>query len=145
MFRLGLGPLKSENRIYLNCKTFILVQKVEDFFANKLIMELQIIQNEYFELVVKLNRSNKLRNEKSSLSFKIIESKVEQDKHLYAVLAGGHKIALSKKRLTNFWIGTGFSGHFELEKFLTKLLNEKSIRYEGDYTELILERLFPKE
>ncbi len=107
-------------------------------------MELKIIQKEYFELVVKLNRSNKLKNEKSNLRFKIIEPEAEQDSHLYAVLSGDKKIAISIKKLTTFWKTTGFSGQYELEKFVTQILNENLQVGKKDYTELILEKLFPK-
>ncbi len=106
-------------------------------------MELKIIQKEYFKLVVLINKSNKLKNEKTKLTFKVIQT--HQIEHLYAATHAGSKICLASCGIKNFWQVTGFSGLFELENFLIKILNENSIHQKGDYTELILGKLFPKE
>ena len=63
---------------------------------------------------------------------------------MHAVIHPDSKICLGLCGMKNFWQATGFSGLFEMEKFLIKILNENLIHQEGDYTELILQNLFPK-
>lgn len=108
-------------------------------------MELKIIQKEYFELIIKLNKSNKIKNEKTKLGFQVIRSEAEQVAYLHAVLTVGGRVCLGLQKINKSWAQTGYSGFNDFEEYVIKILNENSFHQEGDYTELILEKLFPKE
>lgn len=88
-------------------------------------MERENIIKEYIQLRNLLNRSNKLSNERSELSFEIIEYKPFEYR-LFAILESdqeAHKLALAERNRQKIWERTGFTKFKNLEDFCALSLN----------------------
>lgn len=75
------------------------------------------VKTEYFELLRRLNKSNKTSNEKTKLSFTIDDTNANYLK-LYATLSTDQKILLCQKVKETNWRPAQFSGLDNLEKLL---------------------------
>lgn len=94
-------------------------------------MDRNLIIQEYAQLRVYLNKSNKLADEKTILGFEIYRTD-NGEYRLFAYVkssAEKHRVAISIRNRFRNWERTGFSPFESLENFCAELLNleEKSI------------------
>lgn len=80
-----------------------------------------IIKQEYFELVKKLNNSNKHKNQTTELYF-FINSTNSNNLKLYAAISDTQKILLCEKLNSGHWLEAGFSEYPNLENYILHLL-----------------------
>src|SRR3989344_1413698 len=101
------------------------------------------IKKEYFELVNKLNSSNKIKNQNTEIYFYIDESDLSSAK-LFAAISNTQKILLCEKVYDiGDWGPLYLSGFSNLEDFLVKILNKK--KHETNLTEFIKSHIFKFE
>lgn len=81
-----------------------------------------LIKKEYFDLINKLNQSNKLKNQASDVYFYINKTDLFGEK-FFAAISSNQKILLIEKNFNGSWRPANLSGFFELEDFLATLLN----------------------
>ncbi|MEK6627677.1 MAG: hypothetical protein AABY53_03550 [Bdellovibrionota bacterium] len=98
-----------------------------------------IIKYEYFELVKKLNQSNKLKNQETDLYFYIDSADADHLK-LFAAISASQKILLCHKNHGSNWTESGFSKYPNLESHIAELLR-KSNAWE-DLTNYIKSHVF---
>lgn len=81
-----------------------------------------LIKKEYFDLVIKLNSANKLKNENTEIYFyiEITDSGVEK---LFATIANLQKILLLEKNIGGHWFPKYLSGVSNFEDFLCEIMN----------------------
>ncbi len=96
------------------------------------------VKIEYFELIRRLNKSNKTSNEETTLSLTIDNTNANYLK-LYAILSTDQKILLCQKTNETNWRPAHFSGLDQLEKFVCSQLNYIT---ENSDIDLILRNLF---
>ena len=97
----------------------------------------QICQNEYQNLVVKLNSSNKTKNEKTKIYFFI--KKENTVKKLYAAVSETQKVYLCEER--GEWQPGYYSEFTNLEEFIADIMPDWK-KSNMDLTDYILLRLF---
>lgn len=83
-----------------------------------------LIKKEYFDLLNKLNRSNKHKNQNTEIYFYIDEADLSTAR-LFAAISDTQKILLCERKFNDYWESAYLSGFFNLEDFLSVLLNEK--------------------
>lgn len=98
-----------------------------------------IIKHEYFELVKKLNHSNKYKNQETELYFFIDSSKVDHLK-LFAAISKSQKILLCHKIKQSRWSESRYSQFQNLEEFIVELLHGRFDN--GDLTKYIKSHIF---
>ena len=123
---------------------FLKATELGRIFAVRLWMEINVIQKEYFRLLTNLNRSNKIKNEKTNLKFQVVKATKMNIENLDAILSTGQNITIATRFIGKRWIETNYSGLYNLEEYIVLLLNENRNLDIGDYTEIILQNLFPK-
>lgn len=98
-----------------------------------------IIKHEYFELVKKLNQSNTLKNQKTTLYF-YVDSVDPNYLKLFAAISDTQKILLCHRSHDSSWIESGFSDYPNLENYIVNLLR----KYAGqdDLTKCIKSHIF---
>lgn len=101
-----------------------------------------LIKKEYFDLLNKLNWSNKLKNQGTDIYFYIDETDPKAIK-LFAAISKNQKILLIEKSYSGSWKPKCLSGFFNLEEYLVELLSEQ--KYEADITDLIKSHIFKLE
>lgn len=100
------------------------------------------IKQEYFELIKKLNQSNKLKNQATAPYFYIDSSNLIHLK-LFAAISDFQKILLCEKINALPWAPTNNTEFADLEEFLSALLNTTTIK--GDLTTFIKSHVFKLE
>ena len=100
-------------------------------------MDMNEVKTEYFELLRRLNKSNKAKNTTTKLDF-IIDQNDEQGSKLCASISKNQKILLCIKD-GHEWNPAKFSGLDHLEQFISNQL--KYVR-DVNITDLILRNLF---
>ncbi|MEK6627675.1 MAG: hypothetical protein AABY53_03540 [Bdellovibrionota bacterium] len=80
-----------------------------------------IIKQKYFELVTKLNQSNKFKNQETDLYF-FIDSTRPNYLKLYAAISDNQKIVLCYKYKQSQWLASQYSQFPSLEIFIARLL-----------------------
>ena len=103
---------------------------------------LQIIKYEYFELIRKLNQTNKLKNQQTDICFYIDSANPDHLK-LFAAVSENQKILLCEKIKLLPWTQASITELTELEEFLSYLLNTEII--ENGLTFLIKSHIFKSE
>lgn len=98
-----------------------------------------IIKHEYFELIKKLNQSNKLKNQETDLYF-YIDSGSPDHLKLFAAISESQKILLCEKVKPSVWESGGYSSYPNLEDYITQLLRINF--FENDLTTLIVSHIF---
>lgn len=96
------------------------------------------IKKEYFELINKLNQSNKIKDLNTEIYFYISHTS-----QLFIAVSADQKILLCQKTVNNFWIPAHLSGFDNFEKFVAMLLN--SVAPSDNPTKLIKSELFKLE
>lgn len=96
------------------------------------------IKSEYFELLKILNKSNKVKNEITKLSF-YVDASNSQNLKLYAALSIDQKILLCEKKGRSKWRSTNTSQFSDLDKFIAKNADDY---YLLNFSEIILARIF---
>ena len=79
------------------------------------------VKREYFELVKKLNQTNKLKNQETDIFFYIDSTEVDHLK-LFAAISVSQKILLCERPYKLAWVEAGFSGYANLEAYLAQLI-----------------------
>ena len=89
--------------------------------------DINVVKSEYFELVKKLNQSNKQKNKETELYFYIDLSDPRYLK-FFAAVSNFQKIQLCHKPHKIYWVNSGFSEFTELENYIAQLLriNDKA-------------------
>lgn len=102
-----------------------------------------LIKKEYFDLLNKLNQSNKHKNQNTNIYFYIDEADPNSMK-LFAAISAAQKILLCEKVYdAGDWEPLYLSGFSNLEDFLVKILNKK--KHETNLTEFIKSHIFKFE
>ena len=96
------------------------------------------IKSEYFELLKLLNKSNKVKNEITKLSFYVDDSNSLHLK-LYAALSEDQKILLCEKNKYDNWTPSNITQFSQLEEFMSENADDHKL---ANFTELILARIF---
>ncbi|MEK6628901.1 MAG: hypothetical protein AABY53_09765 [Bdellovibrionota bacterium] len=99
-----------------------------------------LIKKEYFELINRLNQSNKLKNQTTEIYFYIDEGDLSGAK-LYAAISNVQKILLCEKDSAQLWSAVYFSDFTNLEDFIAAILNEHK-KYSGTLTDFIKLHIF---
>lgn len=84
------------------------------------------IKKEYFELLKKLNRTNKQKNLNTDIYFYIDDS----DSNfliLFAAISKDQKIILADKMFKKNWIPKYLSGFSDFEEFIVEILNTEKL------------------
>lgn len=102
----------------------------------------QSVKMEYFNLINKLNLSNKLKNQNTEIYFYVDETDFTVAK-LFAAISKGQKILLIEKNSKGYWEPVYLSGFSNLEEFLVKLMNTQ--KQVGNLTDLIKSHIFKPE
>ena len=101
------------------------------------------IKKEYFDLINKLNQSNKRKNQDTDVYFYIDEVDAESAK-LFAAISDIQRILLCEKKYNlKSWAPLYLSGFSNLEDFLVTLLSEQ--KYETKLTDFIKSHIFKLE
>ena len=100
------------------------------------------IKNEYLELVQRLNRSNKSRNQLTALYFHLDSTDPDHLK-LFAAVSIHQKLLLCEKKEGGLWVPVETTSLFELVEFLTSLLNK--VKDTSNITTLIKSNIFKSE
>ena len=85
------------------------------------------IKQEYFELIKKLNQSNKHKNQVTNVYFYIVSTNTNHLK-LFAAISDSQKIMLCHKIGKSKWRESQFSQYPNLEEFIAYLLPDCSDR-----------------
>ncbi len=101
-----------------------------------------LIKKEYFDLINKLNQSNKRKNQTSDVYFYINTTDPIGEK-LFAAISSNQKILLVEKNFNGSWRPLYLSGFFELEDFLATILNLPEC--ETNLTDFIKSHIFKLE
>lgn len=101
-----------------------------------------VIKQEYFELLKKLNQSNKHKNQVTDVYFYIDSTNLIHLK-LYAAISEYQKLLLCEKIKVLPWAQANITDFVELEQFLCNLLN--TIKINCDLTGLIKSHIFKFE
>ena len=96
------------------------------------------IKLEYLELIKLLNKTNKLKNEMTQVTF-FVDDTNKQHLKLYAALSADQKILLCERIGNRYWSACRLTQFSKLEDFLA----ENVINYSFEnFTNLILARIF---
>lgn len=98
-----------------------------------------LIKKEYFDLINKLNKSNKHRNQNTEVYFYIDETDSETAK-LFVAISNEQKILLAEKNYLGTWKAKELSGFFNLEEYLVTFLDRR--KSEIDLTYFIKSHIF---
>ena len=98
-----------------------------------------IIKHEYFELVKKLNQSNKFKNQETEVYFYIDSINLDHLK-LFAAISNDQKIELCHKIKNLKWLASQYSLFLNLEIFIAHLLHKKA--EQTDLTNYIKSHIF---
>lgn len=79
-----------------------------------------LVKYEYFELVKKLNHTNKLKNQQTDIFFYIDSNNLNHLK-LYVAISYSQRILICEKLQRSTWFGSGYSGFSNLEDFIAGL------------------------
>ena len=101
-----------------------------------------LIKKEFFDLINKLNQSNKLKNQNIELYFYIGKSGLGVEK-LFAAITCDQKILLGEKSQYGTWKPAYLSGFSNLEDCIADVLNVK--KHESKLTDLIRSHIFKLE
>ncbi len=98
-----------------------------------------LIKHEYFELVIKLNQANKLKNQETDVYF-YIDSTNPDHIRLFSAISNDQKILLCYKYKQSKWFESGYSPFQNLEIFIARLLRYKENM--PDLTDFIKSHIF---
>lgn len=97
------------------------------------------IKHEYFELVKKLNQTNKLKNQDTDIRF-YIDSVNPSHLKLFAAISDDQKILLCQKPKQSKWLASRYSQFPSLEIYIAQLLYYKEVQ--TDLTDYIKSHIF---
>jgi hypothetical protein len=102
-------------------------------------MERSEIVQEYFQLIVLLNRTNKLPDEKTKLHFTIIKKKDEELLFAYLIHPGPKQLLCHKSGKYK-WVSSGFTQQIYFERYCAEFL-DKHVSVANNLTELLAKHL----